>query len=114
MGIVLVSCAGPRTADETRLAVPAFPPADRGPTRAHCATDVAALGDFAVQRLGTVHRWINNAGQVTRKRVLADLDAAEIADVVGVNVLGSLLCCRCGVCALPGALCTALAIRLCC
>ena len=61
-----------------------------------CGADVAALGDFAVQRLGVVHRWINNAGQVTRKRVLADLDAAEIADVVGANVLGSLLCCRCG------------------
>ena len=61
------------------------------------SADVAALGDFAVQRLGVVHRWINNAGQVTRKRVLADLDAAEIADVVGANVLGSLLCCRCAV-----------------
>jgi len=59
--------------------------------------DVAALGDFAVQRLGVVHRWINNAGQVTRKGLLADLDATEIADVVGANVLGSLLCCRCGV-----------------
>lgn len=58
---------------------------------------MAALGDFAVQRLGVVHRWINNAGQVTRKRVLADLDVTEIADVVGANVLGSLLCCRCGV-----------------
>ena len=55
---------------------------------------MAALGDFAVRRLGTVHRWVNNAGQVTRKRLLPDLDAAEIADVVGANVLGSLLCCR--------------------
>ena len=60
-----------------------------------CIADVAALGDFAAQRLGTVHRWINNAGQVTRKRLLTDLDATEIADVVGANILGSLLCCRC-------------------
>lgn len=56
---------------------------------------MAALGEFAVQKLGTVQRWINNAGQVTRKRLLADLDASEIAEVVGANVLGSLLCCRC-------------------
>ena len=70
-----------------------------------CSTDVAALGEFAVQRLGTVHRWINNAGQVTRKRLLADLEVAEIADVVGANVLGSLLCCRCGVRAPPASHC---------
>ena len=56
---------------------------------------MAALGDFAVQHLGSVQRWINTAGQVTHKRLLADFDAAGIARVVGASVLGSLLCCGC-------------------
>lgn len=39
-------------------------------------------------------RWINNAGQVTRKKLLHELQPADIASAVGCNVLGSLLCCR--------------------
>lgn len=54
--------------------------------------DVAALGDYAAQQLGTVHMWINNAGAVTG--LLDDTPVAEIAEAVGTNVLGSLLCCR--------------------
>lgn len=56
--------------------------------------DVAALGDYAAQQLGTVHMWINNAGAVTGKSLLDDTPVAEIAEAVGTNVLGSLLCCR--------------------
>lgn len=58
------------------------------------AVDVAALAAFAVESLGTVHFWINNAGEVTSKKLLADVDAAEIVRVSGTNVVGSLLCCR--------------------
>lgn len=56
---------------------------------------MAALGDFAVQHLGSVQRWINTAGPVTDKRLLTDFDAAGIAQLVGASVLGSLLCCGC-------------------
>ena len=39
---------------------------------------------------------INNAGEVTAKRLLADVEASEVARVVGTNVLGSLLGCAGG------------------
>jgi chlorophyll(ide) b reductase len=55
---------------------------------------VAALGDFAADKLGTVHLWVNNAGAVTGKRLLDETPAEEISAAVGTNVLGSLLCCR--------------------
>lgn len=45
--------------------------------------DVAALGQYTVDRLDTVHTFINNAGEVTTKRLLADVDAHEIVRVVG-------------------------------
>lgn len=35
------------------------------------ATDMQGLAEFALQQLGTVDYWINNAGQVTAKRILA-------------------------------------------
>lgn len=63
------------------------------PCTPHLA-DVAALGEFAVRQLGTVHLWLNNAGAMTGKGLLDDVPASEIADAVGTNVLGSLLCCR--------------------
>ncbi len=34
---------------------------------------------------------INNAGEVTAKRLLADVEAGEVVRVVGTNVIGSLL-----------------------
>lgn len=58
------------------------------------ARDVYWLSDLAQEKLGTVHRWINNAGEVTSKRLLADLAHKEIERVVGSNVLGSLYGCR--------------------
>ena len=45
--------------------------------------DMAELGQFASQQLGTVHFWINNAGSVTRKTMLADVDPTEICTAVG-------------------------------
>ncbi|PSC75726.1 short-chain dehydrogenase [Micractinium conductrix] len=42
-------------------------------------------------RLGGVDLWINNAGEVTAKRLLVDVPPEEVVQVVGTNVLGSLL-----------------------
>jgi hypothetical protein len=56
--------------------------------------DVSKLGEFAKQTLGDVHIWINNAGQVTSKQLLADVPPEEILSAVGSNVVGSLLGCR--------------------
>ncbi|PRW58142.1 hypothetical protein C2E21_2861 [Chlorella sorokiniana] len=53
--------------------------------------DMARLGDFVGERLGGVDLWINNAGELTAKRLLADVEASEVVRVVGTNVLGSLL-----------------------
>ena len=45
--------------------------------------DMAELGRFAQQQLGSVHLWINNAGSVTRKRMLADVEPSDITAAVG-------------------------------
>ncbi len=45
--------------------------------------DMAELGRFAKQQLGMLHLWLNNAGSVTRKRMLADVDPADISAAVG-------------------------------
>jgi len=45
--------------------------------------DMAELGRFASQQLDTVHFWINNAGSVTRKKMLADVDPTDICSAVG-------------------------------
>ena len=45
--------------------------------------DMAELGQYAKQQLGIVDFWINNAGQVTRKRLLADVHASDISSAVG-------------------------------
>ena len=47
------------------------------------AEDMAELGRYAKQQLGNLDFWINNAGQVTRKRMLADVDASDISSAVG-------------------------------
>ncbi|KAL3678632.1 hypothetical protein R1sor_021588 [Riccia sorocarpa] len=56
--------------------------------------DVESLASFASQRLGIIDRWLNNAGEVTSKKMLADVGTDEIIRVSGTNVIGSLLCCR--------------------
>ncbi|KAL2609890.1 hypothetical protein R1flu_028463 [Riccia fluitans] len=57
-------------------------------------TDVETFASFASERLGIIDRWLNNAGEVTSKKLLADVDTDEIIRVSGTNVIGSLLCCR--------------------
>ncbi|CAM6090616.1 unnamed protein product [Calypogeia fissa] len=56
--------------------------------------DVERLAQFATKRLGVIDRWLNNAGEITAKKLLADVDADEIIRVSRTNVVGSLLCCR--------------------
>eukprot|EP00250_Pteridium_aquilinum_P011520 c20124_g1_i1 orf=22-1020(+) len=57
--------------------------------------DVALFGSFSEEALqGNIHFWINNAGEVTSKRILTEIDPEEIVRVSNTNVLGSLLCCR--------------------
>ncbi|CAI5481884.1 unnamed protein product [Closterium sp. Yama58-4] len=58
------------------------------------AEDLASLAEFAVEQMGGVDIWINNAGQVTSKSLLADVPPSDIASAVSTNVLGSLLGCR--------------------
>ncbi|MBK5936787.1 SDR family NAD(P)-dependent oxidoreductase [Halorhodospira halophila] len=52
------------------------------------------LADFAVERLGTIHRWVNNAGTAGRfKRPLTGLDTADIAGTCATNLTGSMQLC---------------------
>ncbi len=53
--------------------------------------DVAVLGEYTRERLGTVHTFINNAGEVTSKRLLADVDPHEIVRVIGDPMSPSLV-----------------------
>ena len=59
------------------------------------AADVEALASYAVEQLGGVDAWINNAGTngYTFTR-LVDTPAATVASVVTTNLLGTLLCSR--------------------
>jgi len=55
---------------------------------------VKALADFAALRLGTVDRWINNAGSAGKmKRPLWELQAADILQTCSTNLAGSLMLC---------------------
>lgn len=57
--------------------------------------DVQQLSDLVSRSLPVVGYWINNAGAVTTNKLLADVGEEEIVRVVGSNVVGSLLGCRC-------------------
>uniref|UniRef100_A0A7S2MCP9 Uncharacterized protein n=1 Tax=Octactis speculum TaxID=3111310 RepID=A0A7S2MCP9_9STRA len=56
------------------------------------AASVDNLAAFAVENLGTVHYWINNAGINGGRRAFTELTNADIERVVKVNLLGSLFC----------------------
>ena len=56
------------------------------------AEDVEKLGEFAKEKLGTVHYWVNNAGINGGRRPFTDLSTGTIEAVVKVNLLGTLLC----------------------
>lgn len=54
--------------------------------------DVDKLGEFAQEKLGTIHYWINNAGINGGRRSFDSLGYQTIEAVVKVNLLGTLYC----------------------
>ncbi|KAK9825848.1 hypothetical protein WJX81_003619 [Elliptochloris bilobata] len=57
--------------------------------------DVAALANFARDKLGSVDLWINNAGTNAYKYgLLAEASDADLVDIVQTNVLGVMLGCK--------------------
>ncbi|KAK3238257.1 chlorophyll(ide) b reductase, variant 2 [Cymbomonas tetramitiformis] len=58
------------------------------------AEDMAELARFSCDQLGTIDRWINNAGVVSEKVPLFEVSTEDIATVCSTNVLGSMLGCR--------------------
>ena len=52
---------------------------------------VAALADLAVERLGRIDIWVNNAGIFPHTGRVVDADAAAFDTVLGVNVSGTFL-----------------------
>ena len=56
------------------------------------AEDVDRLTEFAKEKLGTVHYWVNNAGINGGRRPFTELSTGALAAIVNVNLLGSLLC----------------------
>ena len=56
------------------------------------ASSVEQLGDFAKDKLGTIHYWINNAGINGGRRPFTTLTTNTIEAVVKVNLVGVLLC----------------------
>lgn len=56
------------------------------------ADNVQQLADFAQEKLGTVHYWINNAGINGGRRPFKDVPMPVVEAVVKVNLIGTLLC----------------------
>lgn len=56
---------------------------------AHCE-DVERFWDAAAQRFGAIDVWINNAGTSSAQRPFVELPPADIAAVVGANLIGSM------------------------
>jgi chlorophyll(ide) b reductase len=56
------------------------------------ASDVEKLGQFAIQKVGTIQYWINNAGINGGRRELRDVPVSQVELVVKVNLIGILLC----------------------
>ena len=63
-----------------------------------CVTDVSdaesveKLAEFAKEKLGTVHFWINNAGINGGRRAFTSVPIQTVEAVVKVNLIGILLC----------------------
>ena len=53
---------------------------------------VEALGEFAKEKLGTIHYWINNAGINGGRRPFTSVPLGVVEAVVKVNLVGVLLC----------------------
>ncbi|KAL9252554.1 putative chlorophyll(ide) b reductase NYC1, chloroplastic [Drosera capensis] len=56
--------------------------------------DVKKLSDFAVNELGTINIWINNAGVNKGFRPLLEFSNEDIEQIVSTNLVGSILCTR--------------------
>ncbi len=56
--------------------------------------DVVRLFDTADRELGSLRALVNNAGMTGRASMVADLDAATLHEVLGVNVGGCFFCAR--------------------
>lgn len=60
-----------------------------------CQTeDVEKLSNFAVNQLGSIDIWINNAGTNKGFRPLLEFTDEDIEQIVSTNLVGSLLCTR--------------------
>eukprot|EP00271_Cylindrocystis_brebissonii_P004121 TRINITY_DN1559_c1_g1_i1.p1 TRINITY_DN1559_c1_g1~~TRINITY_DN1559_c1_g1_i1.p1 ORF type:complete len:396 (-),score=56.44 TRINITY_DN1559_c1_g1_i1:570-1595(-) len=59
------------------------------------ASDVGRLADFAKEKFKHIDIWINNAGSNAYSYgPLVDSDDQHLAEIVGTNTLGVMLCCR--------------------
>src|SRR5437868_14199311 len=61
-------------------------------TAAVDVTDAAAVEKFAAmvtERFGAIDLWINNAGAVSPIAPLADLDPADVSNILTVNIMGT-------------------------
>jgi NAD(P)-dependent dehydrogenase (short-subunit alcohol dehydrogenase family) len=88
---VVISSRGSAAVDAALVEVKAVPGSGQVVGTACDVSDraaVQALWDGAVQALGSVDIWINNAGLTGPKRNVADLTDAEIAPVVATNIWG--------------------------
>lgn len=59
------------------------------------AQQVDSLVKFAIDKLGKIDIWINNAGTAGDKRLpLVELEPSQIKRVIETNIIGTLYCCR--------------------
>nr|POE50469.1 putative chlorophyll(ide) b reductase nyc1, chloroplastic [Quercus suber] len=56
--------------------------------------DVQKLANFAVNELGSINIWINNAGTNKGFRPLLQFSDEDVKQIVSTNMVGSLLCTR--------------------
>ncbi|XP_022883210.1 probable chlorophyll(ide) b reductase NYC1, chloroplastic, partial [Olea europaea var. sylvestris] len=56
--------------------------------------DVQKLANFAVNELGSIDIWVNNAGTNKGFRPLLQFDDDDIQQIVSTNLVGSILCTR--------------------
>ncbi|EPS61243.1 hypothetical protein M569_13555, partial [Genlisea aurea] len=56
--------------------------------------DVRKLGKYAVDELGSIDIWVNNAGMNKGFRPLLQFDDDDIQQIVSTNLVGSILCTR--------------------
>ena len=56
--------------------------------------DVDNFGDYASSTVGTIHHWLNNAGVVSARESLINIEPSEVVQVCNTNLTGSILCCQ--------------------